>query len=137
MKLDFQILVTSLSRRKFGDDGTLKDDLKEMRVAAIAVGESTGTQVVNLNTASQKYIQAIGTVNADKYNLDTDDRTHVNDAGSVVFGRIVADLLLEHEVTLPYANQVSWQPSGPFVDYISTNAALSSLIWAGKYADGA
>lgn len=112
-------LLTSLTRRKF--DGTeLKQDLGDVVPATIEAAAAAKVTLIDLNAASRKYVQAIGPANADKYNLAADDRTHLNAHGSDVFGRIVADLILEADESLG-----SW---------IGKNETLSQLIAEGVYA---
>jgi lysophospholipase L1-like esterase len=58
---------------------------------------SSGKDVtyIDLNKASTKYMNQIGQANAEKYNRQKDDRTHLNSHGTEVFGRMVADLIME------------------------------------------
>ncbi|KAF2634564.1 SGNH hydrolase [Massarina eburnea CBS 473.64] len=113
------LILTSLTRRKF--DGTeLKDDLSDVVPAARTAAADSNVALIDLNAASRKYVQAIGSENADKYNLVSGDRTHLNAHGSDVFGRIVADLILAYN-----GNLSSW---------IEKNATLSGLIADGVYA---
>ncbi|KAF2444488.1 carbohydrate esterase family 12 protein [Karstenula rhodostoma CBS 690.94] len=113
------LLFTSLTRRKF--DGTqLIQDLGDVVNATRKVAAESNVKLIDLNAASRKYVQAIGSADADKYNLVAGDRTHLNAHGSEVFGRIVADLLLESDESL-----------GP---WIGRNATLSHLIEEGVYA---
>jgi lysophospholipase L1-like esterase len=113
------LLFTSLARRNF--NGTdLKQDLADVVPATREAAAKAKVQLIDLNVASRKYVQAIGQANADKYNLVEGDRTHLNDHGSVVFGRIVADLLVKSDKNLG--------------KWIEKNATLSRLIADGKYA---
>lgn len=48
-----------------------------------------------MNAESQRYVNALGPEKAHKYNLKEGDNTHLNAEGSRVFGRIVADLMVE------------------------------------------
>ena len=57
-----------------------------------------------------------------KYNLASDDRTHLNTAGEAVFGRMTLDLLLEARDDLSA--------------YFESNEALSEKIANGEYATG-
>ena len=63
---------------------------------------------------------AIGKTAALAYDLKSGDSTHLNAWGSVVFGRIVADLLLAE--------------GGCLGRWIASNATLSGLIAAGMPA---
>jgi len=92
------ILVTPLTRRNFaGSPPRIIEDLAPQRNATIAVAQSLGSRWIDLNKASTDYCNAIGMADSWTYNLnDTlDDTTHLNDHGSVVFGRIVSDLMVE------------------------------------------
>jgi lysophospholipase L1-like esterase len=53
-----------------------------------------GARFIDLNRASTDYVNAIGANASWAYNYLPDDRTHLNDWGSVVFGRLVSDLLV-------------------------------------------
>ncbi|KZZ98129.1 esterase [Ascosphaera apis ARSEF 7405] len=98
------ILVTPLSRRNYekdnsNDDGreVIKEDLAEQREATIRAAIASQTVYIDLNAASEKYLNAIGPEKAWTYNLiATNDHTHLNDHGSQVFGGLVAELMLEN-----------------------------------------
>ncbi|KAF4435939.1 acetylesterase [Fusarium austroafricanum] len=115
------IIITSLTRRTF-KDGKVVENLSKERDAAIAVANAAGVKYLDLNTASTKYVNAIGQDNADKYNEIEGDRTHLNFSGKLVFGRIVADLLVSKRRDL--------------ARWIMTNKKLSQLIKDGVYATG-
>jgi len=65
--------------------------------ATIAVAQSLESRWIDLNNASTVYCNAIGPAASWKYNLNdtADDTTHLNDYGSVVFGRMVSDLMVD------------------------------------------
>ncbi|RYC65162.1 hypothetical protein CHU98_g1032 [Xylaria longipes] len=111
------LLVTPLSRRIFSSNNTETDSLHDQRLATIAAAQTAGATCLDLNAASLAYVEAIGQDAAQAYNLIPTDTTHLNDWGSVVFGRIVADLLLQQKPEL-----------GP---YIAPNQTLSTLIAEG------
>ncbi|KAH6620879.1 SGNH hydrolase-type esterase domain-containing protein [Chaetomium sp. MPI-SDFR-AT-0129] len=113
------IILTSLSRRTF-TDGKLDDSLANVAQAAKKAAAAVGVTLLDLNDASKKYVQAIGPSNADKYNLSNGDRTHINAHGTVVFGRMVADLIID------------WKPA--LSTYITPDAALSKKIAQGVFA---
>ncbi|ORY72174.1 SGNH hydrolase-type esterase domain-containing protein [Pseudomassariella vexata] len=108
------ILVTSLTRRTFNAaTGTVVDSLQDVATATRAAANTTDTALLDLNAASMAYVNAIGNASAQAYNLNPTDQTHLNAWGSVVFGRMVADLLLEEkpmleEWILPN-NTLSWE----------------------------
>jgi lysophospholipase L1-like esterase len=113
------LLFTPLTRRKFKDT-QLTQDLGDVVNATREVAVASHIQLIDLNAASRTYVQAIGSTDADLYNLAPTDRTHLNAHGSIVFGRIVADILLESDDTL--------------CRWISRNATLSDEIAQGVYA---
>ncbi|KAK5137880.1 hypothetical protein LTR08_006649 [Meristemomyces frigidus] len=92
------ILVTPLTRRAFsGNPPRIVENLADQRNATIAVAQSLHSRYVDLNLASTNYCNAIGPAASWVYNLNdtANDTTHLNDYGSVVFGRIVSDLMVE------------------------------------------
>ncbi|KAF6838000.1 GDSL-like Lipase/Acylhydrolase [Colletotrichum musicola] len=109
------ILVTPLTRRSFNSAGVVTNNLSNERERTIAAATATGTTYVDLNLNSRKYVQAIGEEKAHSYNLKDGDNTHLNAEGSVVFGRLVADLLLQKEKDL-----AAW---------FKEDKALSDEIW--------
>jgi hypothetical protein len=70
-----------------------------------------------VNEASLTYVDRIGNESAQVYNLIPNDTTHLNAWGSVVFGRMVADLLLQQKADLG--------------QYFAPNETLSDEIWNG------
>ncbi|KAL4789140.1 SGNH hydrolase-type esterase domain-containing protein [Aspergillus venezuelensis] len=115
------IIITPLSRRNFDGD-TVSEDFVEWRLRAIAAAEDSEIGYLDLTTASTDYINAIGAENAETYDLSDGDGTHINEAGGIVFGRMVADLLLEKRDDLE--------------EYITPNEELSEKIANGEYATG-
>ncbi|GAW19430.1 hypothetical protein ANO14919_089170 [Xylariales sp. No.14919] len=111
------ILVTPLTRRNFDTPNSAADSLHDERLATIAAAAASNTTYLDLNAASLAYVDAIGEDAAHAYNLAADDNTHLNDWGSVVFGRLLADLLL--------AKAPALEP------WIRANATLSGLIQSG------
>ena len=91
------ILVTSLTRRGFSG-GKVIENLVPQVNATLKVASETKAAVVDLNKASTKYVNAIGSTNADLYNLKPGDRTHLNWSGGVVFANLVSSLIEGSEV---------------------------------------
>jgi hypothetical protein len=91
--MELKILVTPISRRNFNSSGRVVEDLADQRAATIAVAKSIGISYIDLNEASTKYLDAIGSANAATFNRIPTDFTHLNPAGSVVFGDMVSFLL--------------------------------------------
>ncbi|KAF4873793.1 putative rhamnogalacturonan acetylesterase YesY [Colletotrichum siamense] len=108
------ILVTPLTRRSFSN-GVVTNNLANERERTIAAATETKTTYIDLNLNSRKFVQAIGEDKAHSYNLKADDNTHLNAEGSVVFGRLVADLVLQKETQL--------------ASYFNANKTLSDEIW--------
>ncbi|KFA48760.1 hypothetical protein S40293_01589 [Stachybotrys chartarum IBT 40293] len=115
------ILVTSLTRRRFRD-GKVVENLVDQRSLTIAAAAAVGIDVLDLNKASTDYINAIGDANATFYDMEADDKTHLSAGGKIVFGRMVADLLLREREDLAV--------------YFEENTELSDKIWAGVFATG-
>ncbi|KAL0939910.1 GDSL-like lipase acylhydrolase [Colletotrichum truncatum] len=115
------ILISSLTRRVFSG-GKVIQNLENERIRAEAAAAVVGATYLDLNTASTNYVNAIGNANGKLYDLSTGDSTHLNTAGEVVFGRLVADLLLEKRTDL--------------VRYFKENKAISDKIRNGEFATG-
>ncbi|KAK1142147.1 hypothetical protein N8T08_008073 [Aspergillus melleus] len=115
------IIITSLTRRNF-DGSTVIENLADHSAKAIEAAEAIGIQYLDLNRASTDYVNAIGEENAHTYDLSDGDGTHLNTAGETVFGRLVADLLLEKRDDLE--------------EYFTPNEELSRKIEEGEYATG-
>jgi lysophospholipase L1-like esterase len=113
------IFLTSLERRRFTSNGTIEHTLDNVVALTIEAAGETGARWADLNAASRAYLEAIGPENSATYNLDETDRTHLNDAGGVVFAGLVG-LLLE-----------GLEPS--FAKYIGTDPELEAALEAGEY----
>lgn len=116
------VLLTPLSRRNY--DTTVKppavvDNLADVRNGTIVAATAVNAHLVHLNEESAKYLDSITPANAYTYNLASDDYTHLNNDGSVVFGGLVAKLLLK---TLPELG-----------GYLKVNQSLSKALDAGVY----
>ncbi|TID23483.1 SGNH hydrolase [Venturia nashicola] len=123
------IFVTPLTRRQFNSAGFLTANLDEQGLKTKAAATATKSAVIDLLGASKKYVQAIGKAEAWKFNADvrepkdvatSKDTTHLNHNGTVVFGRIVADLITVQVPTI--------------AKYIKKEEKLTALIAAGKVA---
>lgn len=125
------LLTTSLTRRTFTSDHNVTDSLHNERLRAIAAAQATSSPYIDLNQASIAFVNAIGKDAAQAYNLAADDRTHLNDYGSVVFGRMVADLILGHPPTVSADDK--WTPAADncFVNAFKSNQTLTHAIWSG------
>lgn len=122
--------MTPLTRRGFTSEHNVTDNLASQRVATIAAANRTSTWYIDLNQASRQYVSVIGNESAQVYDLNGDDETHLNDYGSLVFGSMVADLILGHP---PVVGDVHWRPSRDncLVPWIRPNQTLTHEIWSG------
>lgn len=93
------VILTPLTRRTF-TDGKLDDSLADVSEASRKAAQAVGVPMLDLNAASKVYVQAIGSSDADTYNLAFGDWTHLNEHGATVFARIVADLVVEGKLAL-------------------------------------
>jgi lysophospholipase L1-like esterase len=105
------VVVTSLSRRNYRD-GKLVEDLNNYAAAARRVGMEEDVTVIDLNAMSTKLLQGMTQEQADQFdatghadqraeNQKTPiDRTHLNEKGQTLFGRMVADTLVRTQVEL-------------------------------------
>jgi len=108
------VIVTSLSRRTF-KDGKVVEDLKDYAAAARRTAQEEGVTVVDLNAMSTALLNTMTQEQADKFDATAHpdakaensdkatpalDRTHLNDYGKKVFGRMVADNLIRTQVEL-------------------------------------
>ncbi|KAF5362865.1 hypothetical protein D9758_007023 [Tetrapyrgos nigripes] len=87
------VLVTSLTRRDFNNDGTINDSLGPWADQTILISQQQNTHLLDLHAASITYVEAIGPDPAHRLNRTPDDNTHLNNNGTIVFGRMVADLM--------------------------------------------
>jgi lysophospholipase L1-like esterase len=105
------VVVTSLSRRNYRD-GVLVQDLKDYSAAAKRVGMEENVTVIDLNAMSVKLLEGMTQAKADEFDAvghddqqaengkSRVDRTHLNDKGQALFGRMVADALVKTQVEL-------------------------------------
>jgi pectinesterase len=88
------ILVSSLSRRQWGEDGKIHSTLTPYVQAVIKLGAAKGVPVIDLHAASIALYEKLGkdAVNALSAKTATGavDNTHLNAKGSDVIGELVA-----------------------------------------------
>jgi hypothetical protein len=94
--------------------------LARQRQLTLETAKSGGFMVIDLNYESRRFVKAIGEASASKYNLKDGDNTHLNKQGSFVFGRMVADLIIEIIPDLK--------------EYFKQDEQLTAAIKAGKAA---
>lgn len=92
------VIVTSITRRLFGDDGRIRSDLGDYVEAAKSVAAEKGVALVDLHAKSIELLDRIGPAAALEFDATkadgTPDKTHLSPKGSTVFGAVVADELL-------------------------------------------
>ena len=92
------IIVTSITRRLFGEDGKIHSDLGDYVAAARSVAEEKGVAVIDLHAKSIELLDRMGPSAALAFNIpkadSTPDTTHLSAQASAVFGGIVADELV-------------------------------------------
>ena len=107
------IVLSPLSRRTFKDGELVKDGLEVYAAAAKRVAAEEHVSFVDLNGLSRKFLSGMTQEQADAFNMQghpdakaenagpaKPDRTHLNDKGKAVFGRMVADNLIRVQVEL-------------------------------------
>ncbi|KAL0067125.1 hypothetical protein AAF712_005912 [Marasmius tenuissimus] len=95
------ILVTPLTRRTFNSANQISDSLGPWADQTKLIAQQQNTHVLDLNAASIKYCNAIGPDACHRLNRSPTDNTHLNQGGTIVFGRMVADLM-----TASFPNQL-------------------------------
>ncbi len=91
------VLVTPLARRYFQPDGTIKDDLDAHAEAVVALAKEMNVPLIDLHEESRALLERTGPTAQEKYGRTKEengktmpDKTHLNAAGSGLFGRMVA-----------------------------------------------
>jgi lysophospholipase L1-like esterase len=92
------VLVTPLTRRYYGHDGKIHSDLLAHAEAMKKVAAEEHAPLIDLQSDSIAYLntlteaqgQALGLTKKDADGKTVPDKTHVNAAGSYIFGRMVA-----------------------------------------------
>lgn len=118
------ILVTPLSRRNYRDGKLITNDgLEDYAAAMRRVAAQEHVALVDLYALSTHYLSTMTQEQADRFDridhpdakaegagAGKPDRTHLNDQGKAVFGRMVADNVIRAEVEL--APNVRGLPTG-------------------------
>jgi lysophospholipase L1-like esterase len=92
------VLCTPLTRRYFGADGKIHSDLTAYSDAMRQVAAETKTPLIDLQAESIAYLDRVGEAAGTKLGITKKDeagktipdKTHLNWAGSYIFGRMVA-----------------------------------------------
>ncbi len=120
------ILVTPLSRRNYRERALIQDDgLGDYAAAMRQIAEEDNVTVVDLLSMSRRLLSNMDQQQADQFDAPAHpdakaendaakpDRTHLNDHGKQVFGRLVADNVIRTEVELgPNVNGVPGEATG-------------------------
>jgi lysophospholipase L1-like esterase len=131
------IIVSPLSRRNYRDGQLVDDGLKEYAAAARRVAAEEHVAFVDLFSLSQHYLSAMSQEQADELDAGAHpdakaengsgaklDRTHLDDNGKAIFGRMVADNVIRTEVEL--GPNVKGLPEGADPAVSSEPAAASA-----------
>jgi lysophospholipase L1-like esterase len=107
------ILVTPLSRRNYRDGALIQDDgLGDYAAAMHHVADEEDVTVVDLLSMSRRLLSSMDQQQADQFDAQAHpdakaengpakpDRTHLNEHGKQVFGRLVADNVIRTQVEL-------------------------------------
>ena len=107
------ILITPLSRRNYRDDALIQDDgLSDYAAAMHRVAEEDDVTLVDLLSMSRRLLSGMNQQQADQFDAQAHpdanaengaakpDRTHLNEHGKQVFGRLVADNVIRTQVEL-------------------------------------
>lgn len=87
------VIVSSLTRRTFGDDGRIQSTLGPWADGAKAVARELDVPFVDLHARSVEYHIRIGPQQSAGFNPEPDDHTHLNDRGArAIAALIVAGL---------------------------------------------
>ena len=117
------ILVTPLSRRNYKDGALVEDDgLGDYAAAMHQVADEEDVTIVDLLSMSRRLLSPMDQQQADQFDAEAHpdakaenapakpDRTHLNEHGKQVFGRLVADNVIRTQVELgPNVNGVPTQ----------------------------
>jgi pectinesterase len=91
------VLVTSITRRLYGDGGKVQSDLWDYVTAAKAVAAEKGVALIDLHGKSIELLERIGPAAALEFDVakadGTADTTHLSKSASTAFGAVVADEL--------------------------------------------
>lgn len=132
------ILLTPLSRRNYRDGHLVNDDLAAYAAAARQVAQAEKVTLVDLYGMSRRLLNGMTQEQADQFDAvhhpdakaengsaSKPDRTHLNEHGKQVFGRMVADNVIRSEVEL-----------GPNVVGVPQNSSPDSNIRQAAPTDG-
>jgi lysophospholipase L1-like esterase len=105
------ILVTSLTRRTFGDDGKIHSTLAPYAEAVVRLAAEKNVPLIDLHAQSIALHNRLGPKESEKFDMprkeekkgDGPDKTHLSHDGAKIIGKLVADELQKVEPSLvPY-----------------------------------
>lgn len=94
------ILVSSVTRRRFDENGKLTTTLKPWADAAKAVAAETGTAFIDLHSLSFAYHQKVGAEESATFEPKEGDFTHFNEKGAKVIAGMIAGELKKADAEL-------------------------------------
>ncbi|APZ96569.1 Rhamnogalacturonan acetylesterase RhgT [Fuerstiella marisgermanici] len=92
------VLITSLTRRRWDENGKITPTLSEYAAATIVVAKEKNVPLLDLHRLSIQQCNAIGPEDFQEFESKTDDgfdHTHLNDAGGLLVGKLVARELVK------------------------------------------
>lgn len=95
------ILVSSVTRRNFDENGAIISSLTPWAEAAQAVAQELDVLFIDLHSASIDYHNQIGVIASMAFNLEKGDLTHFNGKGATAISNLI---LRELEVVAPVIN---------------------------------
>jgi lysophospholipase L1-like esterase len=87
------VLVTSVERRKFGEDGKITNSLRAYAEGMKAVAAGENVPVVDLNGLSIKLYDRLGEAGSGDLSFSASDRTHFSEKGARAMASLVAENL--------------------------------------------
>jgi len=85
------VIVSSLTRRNFGDDNRIESTLGPWADGAKAVSKELEVPFVDLHAASIEFHNRIGPAQSALFNPEPDDRTHLNPEGAKAIATLILD----------------------------------------------
>ncbi|MDO6385249.1 MULTISPECIES: rhamnogalacturonan acetylesterase [unclassified Uliginosibacterium] len=113
------VLVTPIARRYFQADGKIVDDLPGHVAAMKKVAAEMNVPLIDLHEISQRYFEQLGEIEAHKLGptkagpngTTVPDKTHFNQQGSYVLGRMVVEAMGRTAPELsPYIRPLAAKP---------------------------
>jgi pectinesterase len=130
------IIVSSLARRRFGDDGKLRSTLGPWAAGAKAVAEELGVPFVDLHARSLSYHERIGRWRSARFNIRHDDSTHLNSLGANVVSGLILDALADIDHPLARLRPMEVTVGGGNTDHaVPTVRSIAEALGLAPSAD--